>query len=197
MPANGECQNGKPQVNRFLAFASCLLFCVLLLPFSAFAQGNIVQNGNFTSASVTQPYWTGQNAWSSDGGVNGGPCVILTGGISQMLTTVPGQTYELQFYAEGYVPGLQGSPPWGIEAKVGNQSTDYQFNHTSWFDEQELFTASGNQTDLSFSAIYPTSPGLDAVSVVPVSIPEPPVVALIVASAVVITGHRRLMLRKH
>jgi hypothetical protein len=193
IPVNRESSNGKPQVNCFLVFASCLLFCVLFLPFSASAQSNIVQNGNFTSASTTQPGWTGQNSWSSDGGVNGGPCVALTGGISQMLTTVPGQTYELQFSADGLVPGLQGSPPWGIEAQVGSQSTDYPLN-TSWIVEKELFTASGSQTDLSF---YPLSycPGLDAVSVIAV-VPEPPIVTLIIASAAMTMGHRHLLRRK-
>lgn len=145
---------------------------------------SIVTNGDFSSGTlgtygggstaVTGWTVTGNsvdfcNCWS---GPNGQPQIDLNGnapgGISQTLTTVAGQTYELTFALAANTGS--GSAPYlrTVEVAAGSTSQTFLVDQTyaagngKWLYETMPFTATGTSTPLSFTSLdagCATNPG--------------------------------------
>jgi hypothetical protein len=160
---------------------------------------NIVQNGGFESPDgYSIPGWNYPGyTWVPFGGLDGGPFVGLgprdgvSGFMSQVLATAPGQTYLLQFSIREVIPGITQPGPKGISVSWGTASpVVYELTGSppGWMTMQLMVTANSSQTLLNFKQIYKTWPWLDEVSVS--AVPEPSVLALLVFGLVLLARLR-------
>jgi choice-of-anchor C domain-containing protein len=102
------------------------------------------------------------------------------GGISQTISTTPGQTYKLTF-------SMSGNPDVGpdtrtMQVSAGNASAPFSYTFTSndhsnmnWVTDSLLFTATGQTTTINFASTSQQNccwgPALDNVSIS--AVPEP------------------------
>lgn len=102
-------------------FLSCLCLCLL----KSGAQGNLVQNGQFTSPNESSiPAWTYPGYIYVPGnpdvsGTDGASFVGISQYISQNLNTVPGQVYRLRFSIRASIPGMAQAGPNGVGVQWG------------------------------------------------------------------------------
>jgi len=103
------------------------------------------------------------------------------GGVSQTVTTTPGQQYDLSFYLGSYT-ARWGGPPVSIMASVAGTSQTFTDNtHSSqstWTLEHMLFKATGSTTVITLTGTAGVEYiGLDNVSLT--AVPEPSVWELV------------------
>lgn len=156
------------------------------------ATANIVINGSFETGDFTG--WTQENDTSftfvTDELAAGGPTDGLYhaafgpldpggGGITQVLATIAGQTYEISFD----LANLSGPPnAFGLFWDGGFVSIDYDVGAFDYESFTTTLVASTNQTTLGF--IFYNEPGfwlLDNVSVDSGIVPEPATWAMFIA----------------
>ena len=112
--------------------------------------------------------------------LNGAP---VQGKISQTISTVVGQTYQVSFDLLG-ISGLSLGGPTGVRSQIGNGTMFADFapslSETGWITQQWTFTAGDSSSTLQFLSLYNNQfgngPHIDNVRVVeaPLSVvPEP------------------------
>lgn len=134
-------------------------------------------------------YWT-----SADGtrslDLNGN----VAGGIQQVMTTVPGTEYLLEFDMAGNPAG--GPTIKSMDVAVGSQITSFSFDITGktlsnmgWQNEQLTFVADSDATTLQFVSTIPGEfgPALDNVRVTPTNVPPTPPTPIPVPGAALLT----------
>jgi len=121
------------------------------------------------------------------------------GGIAQVVTTVPGITYELSFDLAGNVAG----PPGIYEVRVttgssnqtfGFDTTGYTLQNMGWQTVQLQFTAGSQSTTLAFESLVPGyyGPAIDNVGISEVTVvPEPSTAMLTGVALAGLAGLRR------
>ena len=167
---------------------------VILSPLS------IVQNGGFIETATTGPTlaapWTAVGVlYGSAYGVDGTPCTqIGSVPISQTLNTIPGQQYQISFYAAPdltFYLSASFKVSWGDQTVATFSTPTYTYDNTKILFPQidaayNLYsvnvTAVGASENLQFVNLNGTQAFLDAVQVIPV--PEPSMTAQFVTCLV-------------
>ncbi|MFL6416496.1 MAG: DUF642 domain-containing protein [Bryobacteraceae bacterium] len=124
------------------------------------------------------------------------------GGVTQTVTTIVGEQYELAFYLGSYTQRW-GGPPVSILASAASTSQTFTVSTAStastWAPFSLVFTATSTNTAVSLTGAAGVAYiGLDNVSVNPVgatAVPEPGPIALVTAGLVLLAlGFRKAQL---
>ncbi len=178
-----------------------VLLVALVLAFGMTASADIVVNGGFETGDLTG--WTEFGNYAPYSAVTGLTCpggpdkctpnsgnyaLFLaqsadSGGVSQTIATVPGDTYRLDYYLTvgpgGYGNGT-GTYTFSLDSTVFASGTDA--SASGWTPETWSWTASGSSAVLTFTtAEYQDWIGLDDISVTAqdeTPTPEPGSIAL-------------------
>jgi hypothetical protein len=195
----GLVNRGKAHMRSLIAIA-CMTVAIVTTFAELGAAQDIVVNGSFEIL----PPWTG---WIPHEGLTGG---LLLGGIThtgiysaefsatrgardsleQVLTTVPGATYEISFWLTNPFDGVEDndiSGTWG-----GTPFFSFvNYPMTPWTEYTFVGQATASQTSLIFTGRdQPAGLYVDDVSVIP--IPEPSSLLLLVLGAAVLRMRRLL-----
>jgi hypothetical protein len=190
-----------------------------LLTNGSFELGTLVNDGNHTQTFNPGPTsitgWTAvgrQVSWIDAGNPflltaqDGNRFLDLTaynpgapfGGVTQTITTTPGQQYDLSFYLGSYTQ-VWGGPPISILAEAGTAAQTFSNASatlaSTWTKFDLPFTATGASTAITLiGAAGVEYIGLDNVSVDPVgvaAVPEPETYALMLAGLGLVSLMRR------
>jgi len=193
---------------------SLILWSIVVLTHGATAVplgGNIVANGDFEIFNSRTPFFPpwqfshGFDAFINEPAksVSGNNCVFV-GGVGggdmwQYLNTVIGQTYQFSFYERGDDPGQSQRTSllnvfWGSQ-EVGSYTANNQVQ--GWNYHVITVVAVTSLTELDFQqASYSIGtygyPGVDAVSVIPITVPDPANTLVLLGIAGVLCAGLRL-----
>ncbi len=128
---------------------------------------NVVSNGSFENGTTGWTVLAGgvdvvpSTGWqSADGSYSIDVNAFQRGGVSQVLSTVPGQTYLVGFELSQN-PGAVSST---LRVSAGSTVQDFVFNADStetnmqWANRTISFVAAGTSTTLSFESLTPNTP---------------------------------------
>jgi hypothetical protein len=190
-----------------------------LITNGSFEVGTFVNDGNatmtFTAGTTSMTGWTAvgrqlswiitPNPWglsAQDGTFFLDLTAYITGapfgGVTQTITTVVGEQYDLSFYLGSYTQRW-GGPPVSILASAGSTSQTFTVSTAStastWTPFSLLFTATSTSTAITLTGAAGVEYiGLDNVSVNPASaapVPEPgPIALATVGAALLAMGAR-------
>lgn len=176
-----------------IALLAALLWLAATKSYSyttALPSNNLVQNPYFGSGVAD---WSGSwvailNAWSSMPNDN----AVLGQDIYQNISTVPGMTYNISFYAAA---DLYFTPSVTIDLKLNDQlfnayvtpsyvynSGENRYDQMHWQDITATYVASSSTTQLEFVDANTYDFGLTTISMV--AVPEPTTTAFLAGGAV-------------
>lgn len=195
----GSILNTFKQISLAVVLSSCF--------FGVASANNIVQNGSFETGDFTD--WTASNMWSvgtdygtltpaaggsyfAATGCSGTECMGLPGTnrsayFSQVLTTTPGQTYNLSFsLTNNGGPINEVSAHWGNSQvfDLKNWSATQAYQAGTLYNDYTVtgLVATGTSIILTFNARQdPIVMGIDNISVVAAPVPEPETYAMLLA----------------
>jgi choice-of-anchor C domain-containing protein len=181
-------------------FLTILMFIVFMFAMSSSSLANIVQNGSFETGAPNPGLWLQLNGgaaditgwtvighsidyigtlWlSSDGSRSLDLSGTGAGGIEQVLTTVPGTTYLVEFDMAGNPVRLPIVKT--LEVSAGSASQTFTFDTTGtslaamgWTPMSWSFVADAGTTTLTFMSLDESycGPALDNVCVTPIPAP--------------------------